>query len=80
TQIARYLKRELTEDQLLAATTGTRAMIEARTYVGLDQVLNGKREAALSNFRWVVANGEKRAYEFSLAQTQITRLTSYVGN
>lgn len=80
TQIARYLRRELTEDQLFAAANGTRAMIEARTYVGLDQLLSGKQDAALTNFRWVVANSEKRAYESSLAQMQITHLTSAVTN
>jgi len=80
TQIARYLKRELTEEQLFAAAAGSHAMIEARTYVGLDQSLNGKKEAALNNFRWVVVNGEKRAFEYSLAQSQIIRLTSPVSN
>lgn len=73
TQIARYLKRDLSEDQLFASSNGPRAMTEARSYVGLDESLNGRREAALVNLRWVIANADKRAFEYSLAIAEIRR-------
>jgi lipoprotein NlpI len=78
TQIARYLKHELSGDQLIGAANGNRAMVEARTYVGLDQSLSGKRESALVNLRWVAANTDKRAYEYALASVEIKRLESAV--
>jgi tetratricopeptide (TPR) repeat protein len=76
TQIARYLKRELSEDQLISAANGNRAMVESRTWVGMDQSLNGKPESALANLRWVVANTDKRAFEYALASVEIKRLES----
>jgi len=76
TQIARYLKRELSDDQLILAANGNRAMVESRTWVGMDQSLNGKPESALSNLRWVVANTDKRAFEYALASVEIKRLES----
>ena len=80
TQIARYLKHELSDDQLMSAANGNRAMVEARTYVGLDQSLEGRKESALANLRWVVANTDKRAFEYALASVEIRRLESPVKN
>jgi lipoprotein NlpI len=76
TQILRYLKHEITDDQLINAASGNRAMVEARAYVGLDQSLSGRKESALVNLRWVVANTDKRAYEYALASLEIKRLES----
>ena len=76
TQIVRYLKHELSDDQLISAANGNRAMVEGRTWVGLDQSLSGKPESALANLRWVVANTDKRAFEYGLASVEIKRLES----
>ena len=74
TQVVRYLKHDLSDEQLFAASNGTRAMIEAKTYVGLDQSLSGKRELAQANLRWVASNSERRALEYSLASAEIERI------
>jgi tetratricopeptide (TPR) repeat protein len=74
TRIIAYLKHEISEEQLLAAASGNKAMTEARTYVGMDQSLSGKPFAALPNLHWVVANGDKRTYEYTLAYTVLKRL------
>ncbi len=73
-QIIRYLKGEVSDDQLFSSATGNKAMLEARTYVGMNQVLTGKKESALTNFRWATTNGDRRAFEYSLAKGQMSKL------
>src|SRR5262249_28215685 len=58
-QIIRYLKGEVSDDQLFSSAAGNKAMLEARTYVAMNQLLNGRKEAALANFRWAAANGDR---------------------
>jgi lipoprotein NlpI len=76
TQIIRYLKHEISDEQLIAAASGKKAMIEARTYVGMDQSLGGQKAVALTNLRWVAANGDKRVFEYALAAAEIRRIES----
>jgi tetratricopeptide (TPR) repeat protein len=74
TQVLRYLKHDMSDDQLFAAVNGPRAMVEAKTFVGLDQSLSGRSAAAVLNLRWVTQNTDRRAYEFGLAATELERL------
>ncbi|MEP7077244.1 MAG: hypothetical protein ABI878_15675, partial [Acidobacteriota bacterium] len=76
TQVVRYLKHDLSDEQLFAASNGTRAMIEAKTYVGLDQSLSGKKDSAQVNLKWVAGNSERRSFEYSLASAEIERLAN----
>jgi len=76
TQIVRYLKHDVSDAQLISSANGKKATIEARTYVGLDQSLNGKKDSALTNLHWVVANADKRMFEYALASAEIERLDS----
>jgi tetratricopeptide (TPR) repeat protein len=76
THVLRYLKHDITDDQLFATANGPRAMVEAKTFVGLDQALTGKSSAAVLNLRWVTQNTDRRAYEFGLASTELERLES----
>jgi lipoprotein NlpI len=74
TQIVRYLRHDVSDEQLITSANGKKATIEARTYVGLDQSLSGKKESAMANLRWVVANADKRMFEYALASAEIGRL------
>jgi tetratricopeptide (TPR) repeat protein len=73
-QITRYLRREITDAQLFSSASGNKAMVEARSYVGLDQSLSGKRDAALTNLRWVAAKADRRTFEYTLALAETRRL------
>jgi tetratricopeptide (TPR) repeat protein len=80
TQIVRYLRHEVSDAQLITSANGKKATVEARTYVGLDQSLSGRKEAALVNLRWVIANADKRMFEYALASAEIGRLELPVTN
>jgi lipoprotein NlpI len=49
---------------------------EARCYLGLDQVLKGRKHEALVHFRWVTEHGNVRFIEYVIAVTEIERLES----
>jgi lipoprotein NlpI len=73
-QIVRYLRREVSEAQLVSSASGSRARVEARTYIGLDEALDGKKNPAMTNLLWVVSNADRRTFEYSLAMAEIRRL------
>jgi tetratricopeptide (TPR) repeat protein len=72
--VARYLKRELKEEDLLALATNTDKLTEAHAYIGLDLSLSGERAAALPHLRWVRDNGNKKFVEYPLALAELARL------
>ena len=70
-QIIRYLRHEITEQQLLALANDNWKMTKAHTYVGMNMSLSGNRQAALNHFHWVVEHGE---YKDSLVESELRRL------
>ena len=72
--VFRYLKREITEEQLLALATDSDKLTEAHTYIGLDLSLDGKRQEALPHLDWVRENGNKNFVEYPLALAEIERI------
>lgn len=71
--IIRYLRRELTVDDLLAAATDTDKRTEARTYLGLDLMLAGNRVDAFTHLEWVKENGNKAFAEYGFAVSELLR-------
>jgi lipoprotein NlpI len=78
--VIRYLRRDLSADDLLAAATDLDKKTEARAYLGLDLILAGQREGAFPHLQWVKENGKKNFSEYTFAVTELRRLEEGVGN
>lgn len=72
--VVRYLRKELTSDQLLALATDQGKMTEARTYIGLDISLPDHSKDALEHLLWVKANGNREYFEYPLAVEELGRI------
>jgi tetratricopeptide (TPR) repeat protein len=76
--VIEYLRRKLTEEELLALATDNDKQTEAHAYIGMDLALKGEREAALVHLRWVRENGNRGFIEYPLALAQLNRLEGQV--
>jgi lipoprotein NlpI len=74
TQIMRYLKGEVDQQELIAKAADNRQKTEAHTYIGMKLMLAGDKSAAIEHLRWVLDNGEKSLHEFELANYEMQRL------
>ena len=73
--IAAYVSGDLDESKLLAmAGDNVSRLTEARAFVGYLNEIEGDREKALSNYRWVVEKGNKFFMEYDLAQVRLKML------
>jgi lipoprotein NlpI len=77
--IIRYLRRDLSLDDLLAVATDLDKKTEARAYLGLDLVLAGKQDEALTHLHWVKDNGKKSFSEYAFAVNELRRLEGGAG-
>ena len=72
--IIKYLRGEIDEPKLLAAAIDTSKMTEARCYLALDLEQKGRRDEALTHFRWVKESGVPTFYEYYIAIAELDRL------
>lgn len=72
--IIRYLRRDLSSDDLLAEATDVDKKTEARAYLGLDLALAGKPDEAVIHLHWVKDNGRKHFSEYLLAMNELRRI------
>jgi len=72
--IVRYLKGEISADELLRLATDNDKKTEAHAYMGLDLRLKGQTDEARAHYVWVRAYGNKRFYEYPLAISELKRL------
>lgn len=72
--IVRYLKSEISAEDLLRLATDNDKRTEAHGYLGLALRLKGERDEARSNFEWVKNYGNKRFYEYPLALEELKRM------
>lgn len=72
--VIRYLRRDLSVDDLLAAATDPDKKTEARAYLGLDLVLAGKQDEAMTHLQWVKDNGKKDFSEYAFAVKELGRI------
>ncbi|MGB7923856.1 MAG: tetratricopeptide repeat protein [Pyrinomonadaceae bacterium] len=71
--VIRYLRHEITADDLLKSATDNQKMTEARAYLGLDLLLSGHAKEALEQFQWVQTNGRKTYLEYRLSLAELKR-------
>jgi tetratricopeptide (TPR) repeat protein len=67
-----YLLGEKTAPELESAATDNGKMTEAKTYIGLNLLLQGNRDSGLSYLKWVQEHGAKDFYEYKLATAALS--------
>ena len=72
--VIRYLKEEITSDELLRLAGDPGKKTEAHTYLGMDLLLKGKSAEAREHFAWVKEYGNQRFFEYPLAAAELKRL------
>ena len=60
--IIRYLKEEISSDELLQLATDNDKKTEAHAYIGMDLLMKGKDADARTHFQWVKNYGNKRFF------------------
>jgi len=73
--VFQYLRGDLKEEGLLASATDNDKMTEARAYAGMSLALAGRLDAARPHLEWVVKNGNREFVEYTLAQSELRRIT-----
>jgi len=77
--VIRYLRHEVTEEELLKLATDNDKLTEAHAYLGLYLSLSGETDAALPHLRWVGEHGNKNFVEYPLALAELKRLEAAAG-
>jgi tetratricopeptide (TPR) repeat protein len=72
--VVRYMRGELDADALLSTAASNDERAEARTYLGMDALLRGRRDEARGHFTWVREYGNKRLIEYDLALAELGRM------
>jgi tetratricopeptide (TPR) repeat protein len=79
-KILRYLRHEITAQELIDLATNNDKQTEARAYIGMNLLLAGHRDEAYVYLEWVRKNGNKSFVEYALAITEINRLNEPSNN
>lgn len=72
--IVKYLRRELTSEELLKAASNNDEQTEARAYLGCDLSMNGKPDEATPHLKWVKEYGNRNFVEYPLAVLELHRI------
>lgn len=73
-RLLKYLRHDISAEQLLKEASDNGRMTEAQTYIGLDLALSGKRAEGLPYLRWVAAKGDRTFTEYALATAWVKKL------
>jgi tetratricopeptide (TPR) repeat protein len=75
--VFRYLNKELTEAELLVIAANSQdKQTEAYCYIGLNQLIQGKTQEAITNLNRVKDNGNKNFTEYGFAVKELERLNA----
>jgi tetratricopeptide (TPR) repeat protein len=72
--LLRYFKGHVSEEGLFVAASGVRQQIEAHTFVGLDRLRAGDRQAALRHLRFARDFGLPRSIATDLSRATLRRI------
>lgn len=72
--IFRYLRNELTTEQLIAKADNNDKLTEAHTYIGMNLSLQKKFNDAVTHLIWVKENGNKKFIEYGFALAELERI------
>jgi tetratricopeptide (TPR) repeat protein len=73
--IVRYLCGEIDELALLKLAVDNDMETLARCYLGLDHMVEGRKDKAAAHLRWVVEHGNGALIEYTIASAELDRLT-----
>jgi lipoprotein NlpI len=75
--VLRYLNKEITEAELLVIAANSQdKQTEAYCYIGLNRLIQGKTQEAITNLNWVKNNGNKNFTEYGFAVKELERLNA----
>ena len=69
-----YMQGKTAAAAFLASASNDGERTEAHTYIGFDDALGGRRDAAIAHFRWVKDKGSRNFVEYPLAAAELKRL------
>ena len=69
-----FLRGEIDEVALLKLAVDDGKRTEAHCFLGLDHALNGRKEEAMTHFRWVKDHGTVAFIEYTIALAELERL------
>jgi tetratricopeptide (TPR) repeat protein len=72
--VIRYLRQEISEQELLTSATNKEQTVESQAYIGMSLLLSGQRQAALPHLYWVRENGLQEVYEYGWVMNALRRL------
>jgi tetratricopeptide (TPR) repeat protein len=72
--VIKYLKREITAQQLISSAKDNDQLTEAHAYVGMDLSLDGDREEAIRRLQWVREKGSQGLVEYEMALGELKRI------
>ncbi|HEX4949033.1 MAG TPA: hypothetical protein VFZ34_20315, partial [Blastocatellia bacterium] len=72
--VVKYLRGEITGEELLKQTSNNDEQTEARAYLGYDLSLRGKKDDAVPHLRWVKEYGNRNFVEHPLAVLELHRI------
>lgn len=72
--VVEYLRGELDEPKLLAAAIDNDQMTEARCFLGLDTLRQGRIETAIGHLHWVKETGNPRFNQYAMSLAELDRL------
>lgn len=72
--VIRYLRQEISAQDLLKLATDNDKMTEAQAYIGMNLAVTGTSEEAGKYFKWVKENGNKTFIEYKMVMTELARL------
>ena len=72
--VIKYLRGEIDEAALLKLATNDDKQTEARSFLGMDLALKGRKDEAIAHFRWVKVRGNRKFIEYVIAVAELDRL------
>jgi len=72
--VIRYLKGELSAQEVINLADNNDRMTEARVYLGIDLIRQGKEAEGIAHLQWVKENGNRRFVEYPMAVAELNRI------
>jgi tetratricopeptide (TPR) repeat protein len=72
--VVQFLRGDIDEAALLKMSTDDDKRTVARCVLGMDHAINGRKEEALTHFRWVKQHGKTDNTAYTIAVTELKRL------
>ena len=72
--VVQFLRGDIEEAALLKLATDDDKRTEAHCFLGMDHALKGRKDEALSHFRWVKDHGTASFMEYTMAVAELERL------